>query len=303
MARLEKRSRSILGRILIASVVLASIWVLGYALEFFLSTQLSTLYTNVFTTLVVLTGTFIIVRALGYALSVLEHSAPITPHEREVVYRVVQLVVFGSVSVLIVIYVWNIALTNVLLGAGVTSVILALAARQTLSSVFAGITLISTSVFRVGDWVKIDQRFGQITQISLFNTMVRSPQGETHVFPNDDVIARDITNLGTGRYRNDVLIGVDYETDIDHVTAICDEVLEELTKEAGNSIDGYHPTTVKDFDDSQIELSLKMWVEEPRPMAINEAQTTVFATLQRKFGDEQITIPFPQRTISEREPL
>lgn len=302
MVRTDKTVTSIFSRTAIAVVAFGLIWLLGHVLDYFLDTQLTALYTNVFTTLVVLSATYVLVWALHYTLTVVEESGRLTPHHREVLYRAFQLVTFGAVVVILIIYVWNITLSNVLLGAGVTSVVLALAARETLGSVFAGITIISTDVFRVGDWVKIDNRFGQITQISLFNTMVRSPQGETHVFPNDEIVARDITNLGKGRYRNDVLIGVDYETDIEHVTAICDSVLEELTSEEGNSIDGYHPTTVKDFDDSQIEVSVKMWVDEPRPMAINRAQTTVFSRLQQQFADEQITIPFPQRTISEREP-
>jgi small conductance mechanosensitive channel len=285
----------------IAVIALGLIWLVDYVLRHFLGNRLTSLYANVSTTLLVFGATFVLVWALGYTLSFLEESGLLIPHHREVIYRVIQLMTFGTVSVGIIIYVWNIALTNVILGAGVTSVILALAARQSLSSVFAGITLISTNVFRVGDWVKIDNRFGQITQISLFNTMVESPQGETHVFPNDDIIARDITNLGKERYRNDVLVGVDYETDIDHATSLCDSVLEELTTEEGNNIDGYHPTTVKDFEESQIDLSVKMWVDEPRPIAINRAQTTVFARLQQQFTDEQITVPFPQRTISDRE--
>lgn len=301
MMRPEGSVRWVLGRVAIAVVVFGLIVLLGYVVQFVLQNQLTALYAKVLTTIIVLSATFVVGRVLGYALTVLQHSSPLTAHHREVIYRLFQLATLGAVSVILVIYVWDIAATNVILGAGLTSVVLALAARQTLSSVFAGISLISTSVFRVGDWVKIDQRFGQITQISLFNTMVRSPQGETHVFPNDDIIARDITNLGKGRYRNDVLIGVDYETDIEHVTTLCDGVLEELTIEEENSIDGFNPTTVKDFDDSQITLSVKIWVDEPRPMAINRAQTTVFATLQQRFADEQITIPFPQRTITERE--
>lgn len=301
MMRPEGRTRRILGRATVAVVVFALIVLLGYVVQFVLQNQLTALYTKVVTTIVVLGATLVIGRVLAYALTVLQESTPLTLHQREVIYRLFQLVTLAAVSVILVIYVWDIAATNVILGAGVTSVVLALAARQTLGSVFAGIGLISTGVFRVGDWVKIDQRFGQITQISLFNTMVRSPQGETHVFPNDDIVARDITNLGKGRYRNDVLIGVDYETDIAHVTTLCDSVLEELTAEQGNFIDGFNPTTVKDFDDSEITLSVKIWVEEPRPMAINRAQTTAFAHLQRAFAEEQITIPFPQRTISERE--
>ncbi|MGZ0746584.1 MULTISPECIES: mechanosensitive ion channel family protein [unclassified Haloparvum] len=303
MSRTEREGESVLGWTAIVLVTFGLIGLLGYVLQFFLSERFTTVFTDVYTTVVVLAATFLVSRAFGHLLTLLQRASPLSLHQREVFYRVFQLVTFGGVSVVLVIYVWDIAVTNVLLGAGLTSVILALAARQTLSSVFAGITLISTSVFRVGDWVKIDQRFGQITQISLFNTMVRSPQGETHVFPNDDIIARDITNLGKGRYRNDVLIGVDYETDIDHVRAVCDDVLEDLTTDDGNNVDGYHPTTVKDFDESQITLSVKMWVAEPRPMAINSAQTTVFTNLQDRFADERITIPFPQRTISEREPV
>lgn len=113
-------------------------------------------------------------------------------------------------------------------------------------------------------------------------------------------MTRDITNLGKGRYRNDVLVGIDYETDIDRARRLCDEVLEALTADRTNDIDGYHPTTVKDFEDSQIRLAVKIWVEEPRPMVINGAQTTVLSAIQSAFAAEGISIPFPQRTISDR---
>lgn len=275
---------------------------LGYGLQLVLGDQLPELYADVVITIVLLATPFAITGGLAYALSLLVDRDAVTPHQKEVLYRFTQLLSFGGIAFIVVFYVWEVAFTNVLLGAGLTSVVLALAARQTLSSILSGVILMSTDVFRVGDWVKIDQRFGEITQISLFNTMVRSPQGEIHVFPNEEITSRDITNLGTGKYRNDVLVGVDYETDVDHAIAVCDSILEELTSEADNRVDGFHPTTVKDLDESQITLAVKMWVDEPRPMAINQAQTTVFSRLQDAFGAEQITIPFPQRTISDREP-
>jgi small conductance mechanosensitive channel len=249
----------------------------------------------------VLVTTFVFVRVIGHAAAFLERSTVVTRHQREVVYRFVQLFAFGSAMLVVVLYVWELAITNVLLGAGVTSVVLALAARQTLTSVLSGLVIITTDVFRVGDWVKIDDRFGQITRISFFNTKVTSPKGEQHVFPNDELTAKDITTLGNKRYRNDVLVGIDYDTDIDQAIGVCDTVLEELTAVPTNHVDGYHPTTVKDFDDSQVTLAVKMWIDEPAPSAINQAQTTVFARLQQAFADEGIEIPFPQRTVSERE--
>lgn len=278
-------------------LLMAGIWYVSQAV---LSAELSAFASDVVLTFVLLGVAFGLTRAVGVTLVLLERRKVLTPHQIEVLYRFIQVVMYGGVLLVIVIYLWDVSVTNVVLGAGVTSVVLALAARQTLSSIFAGINLISTDVFRVGDWVKIDNRFGQIEQISLFNTMMRSPQGEIHVIPNDEVIKRDITNLGKNRYRNDVLVGIDYETEIDHATAVCDSILEDLTDDETNNIDGYHPTTVKDFNDSQITLAVKMWVEEPRPMAINEAQTIVLSHVQQHFDEEQITIPFPQRTLTER---
>lgn len=264
-------------------------------------TDLAGIVSRVVHTVATLLVAAAVVRAADDSLILLETESVFTPHQTEVAYRAAQVAAFGGAAALVVVGVWGVSLTNVLLGAGVTSVVVALAARQTLSSVFAGLTLISTDVFRVGDWVKIDSRFGKIEQISLFNTTMESPRGETHVIPNDEVITRDITNLGKGRYRNDVLVGVAYETDIEHATGVCDEVLTELTDDDETNIDGYQPTTVKDFDDSQITLAVKMWVDEPKPMAINRAQTAVLAGIQDRFDEEDITIPFPQRTFVERD--
>jgi len=135
----------------------------------------------------------------GRLFRLLDERGLLTAHQREALYRLAQLVVVGSALAAIVLGVWNVSPRNVILGAGLTSVVVALAARQTLSSIIAGVIII------------------------------------------------------------------------------------------------------KDFDDSQVTLAVKMWVDEPRPMAINAAQTTVLAALHKRFGDEDITIPFPQRTVSDRE--
>lgn len=291
----------------VRSVVATAVFVVvvglfGYALQLALNDRLSEPGANVVVTVAVLGATLLLLYVVGRTLSAFERTTSMTRHQKELSYRFTQLLTATGVLVVVVVYVWDVSVANVLLGATVTSVVVALAARQTLSSVLAGIVIMSTDVFRVGDWVRIDDRFGQIQRISFFNTEVLSPQGERHVFPNDDVTARDITNLGRDRYRNDVLVGIDYDTDIDHATAVCDEVLGTLTTDDDAYVDGFHPTTVKDFDASQITLAVKIWVAEPTPQAINQAQTTALSHVKRRFASEGIEIPFPQRTVSDRDP-
>jgi small-conductance mechanosensitive channel len=43
-----------------------------------------------------------------------------------------------------------------------------------------------------------------------------------------------------------------------------------------------------------------MWVDEPTPAVINQAQTTVLSELHQRFQDHEITIPYPQRTLNSR---
>jgi len=243
----------------------------------------------------------LLVFVVEMGLSTLEARGLLSRHRHEVAYRSVQLAAVVVAAATVAVRVWEFAVGDVLLGAGVMTVLVAVAARRTLESVLSGLIIMSTDVFRVGDWVRIDERFGRIEHISLFNTQILSPQGEIHVFPNEDIIGRDITNLGRGRYRNDVLVGVDYGTDVTEAISLCNAVLSELTEERENHVDGFNPTSIKSFDDSQITLAVKIWIREPTPVAINEAQTTVLAALHDRFRDEGIEIPFPQRTVSERK--
>lgn len=281
-------------------IALVTLALLGWAVQPRLGDPLPMFYIELLQTALTVGLLLIIVFGIGYFLQIVADRSSLTAHQREVTYRFVQLSAIAIGLLVITIAVWEFRVENVLIGAGMASVVLAIAARKTLGSMLSGVIIMTTDIFRVGDWVKIDQRFGRIEHISLFNTIVRSPQGETHIFPNDDLTARDITNLGHKRYRNDVLIGVDYDTDLSAAIDICNDVLKELTEDRGNHVDGYNPTSIKGFEDSQITLAVKIWVRHPTPRAINLAQTTALSALHKRFRAEEIVIPFPQRVVSDR---
>ena len=278
-------------------VVLASITYLIY-LQF--SERLADYTPEVTLTSLVLGVTFLMIYLSGLVLTRLAAREKITWHQHEAAYRFVQLTTFGIVIFIITIPIWEFSVDNVLLGAGLASVVLAVAARKTIGAVLSGVIIMSTDIFRVGDWVKIDNQFGRIDHISLFNTRVLSPHGEIHILPNDQLTARDITNLSNNRYRNDILIGVDYDTDLSGAIDVCNDVLQELSETERTTVDGFNPTSIKSFDESQITLAIKVWIREPTPWAINQAQTDVLSELHTRFQDEGIQIPYPQRMVSER---
>jgi small-conductance mechanosensitive channel len=292
---------------LIGLVTLSGLFIIsfGYLLELVISQALPDISPTVKNTGVSLLVLFLgvsIVRASLYVLGLIQSKfSVLTVHQKEMSYRFVQISVYVSSILYIVSSVWSINLSDVLLGAGVLGVVVGLSARQGLSSVISGIIILGTNIFRVGEWVQFDGNFGRVTDITFFNTKFRSPQGEVHVVPNEALTSQSVTNVSRGKYRVDLLVGVDYSVSIDRVVSICDSEMSSLKKSDENGIVvGFQPTSVKEFDDSSIVLALKVWVDNPTPTMINQAKTMVFSAVHERFKKEDMQIPFPQITISDR---
>jgi len=275
----------------------------GYITNLILADRLPQTATNVISTAIIAaSAVFTVSLSKRMFRKVGEKAENFTEHQEEISYRFIQISVYLSTFFLILSYVWKIDLSNVLLGAGVLGVLIGLSARQGLGSVISGIIIMSTNMFKVGDWVQFGDKFGRVKEITFFNTKFRSPQGEHHIIPNENITSQDVTNISRGRYRNDLLISVDYDTNIDKVVKICDSELKEITSPGSNSsVDAFDPTSVKEFGDSSIVLSIKIWLKNPSPALLNQTQTTVFSRLHKRFEEENISIPYPQRVISERE--
>lgn len=299
--------RELTTRLALAGVVLILIvGVLGYLSQIAVSQTLTDVpetILKVITTVVLIVFSIVMVQLAAKVLKwVTSRSDGFTAHQEEIFYRFVQITVYLSSLFLIVSSVWEVDLSNVLLGAGVLGVLIGLSARQGLSDVISGVIIMGTNMFRVSDWVEFGDKFGRITKITFFNTHFQSPQGEHHIIPNDKITSQRVTNVSRGKYRNDLLISVDYDCDLERVIDVCDGVMGELVNSDEVSvISGSRATSIKEFDDSSIVLSVKAWVDNPSPRNLNKSQTIVFTRLHERFQEEDIDIPFPQMTISQRD--
>jgi len=226
-----------------------------------------------------------------------KHDA-ISAHQREVAHHVVQVLVFVP-AVLFVMALWGAEPGNFLIGAGAIGVIVGLAARQTLGAMLAGFVLLFARPFEVGDWVVIDDEEGTVTDVTVFNTEIRTFDNEHVLIPNDQVTSTEITNRSRhSRLRLRVDVGVDYDVDPGEAAAIaesamadCDEVLDEPAPDV----------VVSEFGASSIVLSCRFWIYEPSISRKWEAQNAIIGAVKAAFEREGIEIPFPQRTVSSRD--
>lgn len=222
----------------------------------------------------------------------------ISAHQREVAHHVVQILVFVP-AVLFVMALWGVEPGNLLIGAGAVGVVVGLAARQTLGAMLAGFVLLFARPFEIGDWVVVDDEEGTVTDVSVFNTEIRTFDNEHVLVPNDQVTATEIVNRSRHDWlRVQVDVGVDYGADPGEAAEVAEAAMadcEELPDDPAPDV------VLSEFADSSVVLTCRFWIRDPTVSRKWEAQNAVVEAVKAAFEREGIEIPFPQRTVSSRE--
>ncbi|MFW5956077.1 MAG: mechanosensitive ion channel family protein [Halorhabdus sp.] len=224
-------------------------------------------------------------------------AAWLTDHQQEILIRLGQIAVLATVG-LIFLSVWGVNLEGLLVGAGFLGIVVGLAARQTLGALIAGIVLMFSRPFEIGDWIEVGEEEGVVTDITIMNTRIENFDGEVVYLPNDRVNELAIVNRSRrGSLRLRVDVGIDYDADPERAKTIATETIKEIDVIA----DGPPPQIVpKAFGDSAIILEMRFWIDHPTPPRKWNATERVVTAVKAAFEREGISIPFPQRELSGR---
>lgn len=182
--------------------------------------------------------------------------------------------------------------TSLIAALGAAGLAIGLALQGSLTNFAAGISIIIFQPFRVGDWVEVDGHSGYIMEIELLTTSLRTLDNRTVILPNGALTENSLVNYSTqGKLRLDLVVGVDYTTDIDRVKQILLEVLTTNERVLQNP----KPTVgLLEMADSSLNFAVRPWVApqdyEPQKLAIHEA-------IKKRLDSESISIPFPQRDV------
>lgn len=142
-------------------------------------------------------------------------------------------VVKGLVIIIILAFGLNhfgISLTAIISTLGVGGLAFALAAKDTLSNLFGGITILFDNVFRMGDWIKVGDVEGTVAEIGLRSTTVRTFDNALITIPNSLVSVSTVMNWNrraVGR-RIKMHVGVTYESNMDDIKQGLEDIRDML---------------------------------------------------------------------------
>jgi small conductance mechanosensitive channel len=184
----------------------------------------------------------------------------------------------------------GIELLPLLAGLGVIGAGVALAMQGLLSDVAAGLSIIFSKPFRVGEYISIVGEEGQVHAITVLNTALIHPDGSQVVIPNRKMVGEILHNYGRIR-QLELSVGVAYDADLGVAAAAIHEVLRANPRVLPEPKPLVQPARLAD---SCIQLVIKMAVStEDSFVASGEINSAIVESF-RKRG---IVIPFPQREI------
>jgi MscS family membrane protein len=190
-----------------------------------------------------------------------------------------------------------------LAGAGVAGLALSLAAKDTLSNLIAGVQLILDRPFRIGDRVEVWTvpkeygTWGDVVEIGLRATKIRTPDNLIVIVPNNEIMRRDIINYTASGddIRLRIPIGIAYDAD----AALAKELILQAMGEIPGIKSKPEPVViVRSFGASSVDLEARPWIADARRRrAIGDLVTE---RVKELFDEHGVEIPYPKRDIYVR---
>jgi small conductance mechanosensitive channel len=244
---------------------------------------------KVFAALIIFALGMLIARWLGNAVERLMLKLELEPPVRHLMNRIVQVLTIGLFTIM-ALQNLGVELLPLIAGIGVVGAGVALAMQGVLGNLVAGLTIIFSRPFRVGEYISILEEEGEVETISLFNTVLGHPDLSHVVIPNRKIVGEILHNYGRIR-QLDIVVGVSYDTDLNKALGAIDEMLKANPRVLQEPTPLIQVTMLAD---SSINISVKPWVDvEYFPLAAGEVNKAIVEV----FRDDAISIPFPQREV------
>ena len=208
-------------------------------------------------------------------------------------------VIIYVIGALLVMDVMDINISPLIAGLGLGGLAVALAIQPTLANLFAGTYVMTEGVISTGDYIELEGGMaGYVVEVGWRSTRIRTWGNNLVVVPNARFAEPIITNYQQPAPAVNVYVtcGVSYDSDLDHVEAICREVMDDLVQNDSNAIRSYGSWFAFDaFGDSNVDFWLFMQARD-RVASFN-LQSTLIKNLHREFRVENIIINYPVRTL------
>lgn len=206
-------------------------------------------------------------------------------------------IAFYLVGVIIALLFLGISPTTLVGGSVVTGLVLGFGLQDTIANFASGILIVMDKPFVIGDRIRIDwggrETWGDVVDISLRSTWIKTPEEELIVVPNHAIASSQVWNY-TRESPRMVLqfdVGISYDSD----WRLAEKLILEILRKHPLVLNRPSPyVLMKDFSDSSQVLNVWFWIPEARDRVV--IRSDVMKKIKDAFDRNGVEIPYPYRT-------
>mgnify|MGYP004732990949 FL=1 len=188
------------------------------------------------------------------------------------------------------------SLTSLIAGFGITGLAVGFAAQQTIASMFGTLAILTDKVFKIGDYIRVNNIEGTVENITLHSTKVRTLDNFMVTIPNNIIDSNVVENISRAKKRKiQVVFGITYNTSeekIQKAIAIIKSVMKsrhDVTQDFRVNLDA--------LDSSSINIKLFGYVKTSSIITLEKVRGEILFEIVKQFRTEGIEFAYPSQTI------
>jgi small-conductance mechanosensitive channel len=180
-------------------------------------------------------------------------------------------------------------------GVGIGGVAIALGVQNILKDLFASLSIATDKPFVYGDFISSGEYQGEVEQVGLKTTRLRSLTGEQIIISNSDLLQSRIRNYQRVRNRRGAFtLGVTYQTSHEKLERIPNMLREIIGKYEKTRIERVHLTA---YTPSALQFEAVYWIDDPDYNLFMDTQQKIYLEIFKRFSDEGIAFAYPTQSV------
>lgn len=202
-----------------------------------------------------------------------------------------------AVAVVVALAAFGINVTALVAGLGIGGLVVAFAAKDSIENVFGSFTILFDMPFAVGDWVRIGDIDGNVEEINLRSTRIRTFADSLITLPNSTLIKASVENFGRRRVRRlKTTLGLEYSTPPEKLEAYARAVDAMLAARDDVSPEKRR-VYVYGLEDSSISIFLECFLIVPDYDGELKARSEIVRAILELAAEHGVSFAFPTRTV------
>ncbi|MEM6647339.1 MAG: mechanosensitive ion channel family protein [Bacteroidota bacterium] len=221
-------------------------------------------------------------------ISFLRRSSKVDASLQSLLLRIFRILGWTFIIIMVMAQ-FRIDVTALLTGLGIVGIAVGFAAKDSLENFISGVTILLDRPFVVGDMIDVEGTYGQVQEITLRSTRVKTLTNEVMVMPNLLMVNQKLVNHSMVLpLRVDIGFGIAYKEDPRQAR----DVALKLTQDDDRLHPDYAPSVaVTELADSSVNMTLRVFITNAREEVPIRAH--YLEAIHRAFGEADIEIPFP----------